>query len=136
MKKMNLIFLLLFAVITNNYSQSVIKGRVVDKSGIAVPYTSVRLLDMDSTFVSGVATDTLGVFQFENIQNGQNFRLAFTSIGYDPILLSIHTSRDVFEVPLVILTPSVTLLDEVEIKAQSIIRSGEKVLIIPEKRTI
>lgn len=136
MKKMNLIFLLLFAVITNNYSQSVIKGRVVDKSGIAVPYTSVRLLDMDSTFVSGVATDTLGVFQFENIQNGQNFRLAFTSIGYDPILLSIHPSRDVFEVPLVILTPSVTLLDEVEIKAQSIIRSGEKVLIIPEKRTI
>lgn len=134
MKKMNLIFVLLFVVITNNYSQSIVKGRVVDKDGAAIPYTSVRLLDMDSTFVKGVATDTLGAFQFENIPKNRDFRLAFTNIGYEPALLSIHTSEDVLEVPFVLLNPGSTLLDEIEVKAQSVIRSGEKVLITPEKK--
>ncbi|ERI88795.1 hypothetical protein HMPREF1981_00262 [Bacteroides pyogenes F0041] len=134
MKKMNLIIVLLFALITNNYSQSIVKGRVVDKDGAPIPYTSVRLLDTDSTFVKGTATDTLGAFQFENVSQNRDLKLAFTNIGYEPALLSIHTSKDVLEVPLVMLNPGSILLKEVEIKAQSIIRSGEKVLIIPEKK--
>ena len=42
----------------------------VENNGKPLPYVTVRLLETDSTFVSGVTTDTLGKYVFSNIEKG------------------------------------------------------------------
>ena len=63
----------------------------VENNGKPLPYVTVRLLETDSTFVSGVTTDTLGKYVFSNIEKG-NYLVAFSSIGYKPAFIQIKMS--------------------------------------------
>lgn len=60
----------------------------VENNGKPLPYVTVRLLETDSTFVSGVTTDTLGKYVFSNIEKG-NYLVALSSIGYKPAFIQI-----------------------------------------------
>lgn len=80
---------------------------------------TVRLLETDSTFVSGVTTDTLGKYVFSNIEKG-NYLVALSSIGYKPVFIQIKMSDKNLEVPLVTLETENVVLGEVVGKRQFI----------------
>ena len=75
--------LLAFISITPAYSQGTIKGTIVDSQQAGVPYAAVKVLKMDSTFVKGVAADSIGCFNMEISSEG-NYILLVSSMGYAP----------------------------------------------------
>lgn len=107
----------------------------VGNNGKPLPYVTVRLLETDSTFVSGVTTDTLGKYVFSNIEKG-NYLVALSSIGYKPAFIQIKMSDKNLEVPLVTLETENVVLGEVVIKGSSFIRKDDHVLVIPDKQQV
>ena len=107
----------------------------VENNGKPLPYVTVRLLETDSTFVSGVTTDTLGKYVFSNIEKG-NYLVALSSIGYKPAFIQIKMSDKNLEVPLVTLETENVVLGEVVIKGSSFIRKDDHVLVIPDKQQV
>ena len=107
----------------------------VENNGKPLPYVTVRLLETDSTFVSGVTTDTLGKYVFSNIEKG-NYLMALSSIGYKPRFIQIKMSDKNLEVPLVTLETENVVLGEVVIKGSSFIRKDDHVLVIPDKQQV
>ena len=107
----------------------------VENNGKPLPYITVRLLETDSTFVSGVTTDTLGKYVFSNIEKG-NYLVALSSIGYKPAFIQIKMSDKNLEVPLVTLETENVVLGEVVVKGSSFIRKDDHVLVIPDKQQV
>ena len=107
----------------------------VENNGKPLPYVTVRLLETDSTFVSGVTTDTLGKYVFSNIEKG-NYLVALSSIGYKPAFILIKMSDKNLEVPLVTLETENIVLGEVVVKGSSFIRKDDHVLVIPDKQQV
>lgn len=107
----------------------------VENNGKPLPYVTVRLLETDSTFVSGVTTDTLGKYVFSNIEKG-NYLVALSSIGYKPAFIQIKMSDKNLEVPLVTLETENIVLGEVVVKGSSFIRKDDHVLVIPDKQQV
>ena len=60
-------FLLFIGYSLPNFSQRRIVGSVNDMEQKALAYVSVRLLKTDSTYVSGMTTDSLGCYRFANV---------------------------------------------------------------------
>ena len=107
----------------------------VENNGKPLSYVTVRLLETDSTFVSGVTTDTLGKYVFSNIEKG-NYLVALSSIGYKPAFIQIKMSDKNLEVPLVTLETENVVLGEVVVKGSSFIRKDDHVLVIPDKQQV
>lgn len=107
----------------------------VENNGKPLPYVTVRLLETDSTFVSGVTTDTLGKYVFSNIEKG-NYLVALSSIGYKPAFIQIKMSDKNLKVPLVTLETENVVLGEVVVKGSSFIRKDDHVLVIPDKQQV
>ena len=90
MNKTGLLIMLLALLGNSMQAQNKLYG-TVENNGKPLPYVTVRLLETDSTFVSGVTTDTLGKYVFSNIEKG-NYLVALSSIGYKPAFIQIKMS--------------------------------------------
>lgn len=110
-------------------------GRVVDKNEKGLPDVTIRLLQSDSTFVSGTITDSLGNYRLTNLKL-QNYLLSVSSIGYVSRLIpiSIHQKEQQM-MPVVLVDKSVDL-DEVTVRGKSFLRQKDRVLIFPDKQQI
>ena len=71
--------LLLTILPAGAFAQHEVKGKVDDTERKALPYASVRLLKTDSTYVSGITTDSLGCYRFANVASNK-YLLAFSTI--------------------------------------------------------
>ena len=134
MNKTGLLIMLLALLGNSMQAQNKLYG-TVENNGKPLPYVTVRLLETDSTFVSGVTTDTLGKYVFSNIEKG-NYLVALCSIGYKPAFIQIKMSDKNLEVPLVTLETENVVLGEVVIKGSSFIRKDDHVLVIPDKQQV
>lgn len=67
-----LLLVTLFNLLPIYLSAQHIKGIVLNDNNIPLSYVTVRLLDSDSTFVAGTATDSLGNYQF-SLEKKENF---------------------------------------------------------------
>lgn len=134
MNKTELLIMLLALLGNSMQAQNKLYG-TVENNGKPLPYVTVRLLETDSTFVSGVTTDTLGKYVFSNIEKG-NYLVALSSIGYKPAFIQIKMSDKNLEVPLVTLETENVVLGEVVVKGSSFIRKDDHVLVIPDKQQV
>jgi hypothetical protein len=84
--------LLFFLIFTGNFStsaQSIIHGKLTDKSSKPLAHANVLLLNgKDSVLVKGMLTNEAGAYAFENISEG-NYLLSYTHTGlahiYSPV---------------------------------------------------
>ncbi|WP_302760692.1 TonB-dependent receptor [Phocaeicola coprocola] len=134
MNKTGLLIMSLALLGNSMQAQNKLYG-TVENNGKPLPYVTVRLLETDSTFVSGVTTDTLGKYVFSNIEKG-NYLVALSSIGYKPAFIQIKMSDKNLEVPLVTLETENVVLGEVVVKGSSFIRKDDHVLVIPDKQQV
>ena len=134
MNKTGLLIMSLALLGNSMQAQNKLYG-TVENNGKPLPYVTVRLLETDSTFVSGVTTDTLGKYVFSNIEKG-NYLVALSSIGYKPAFIQIKMSDKNLKVPLVTLETENVVLGEVVIKGSSFIRKDDHVLVIPDKQQV
>lgn len=134
MKKYILLLLSAF-ISTVLCAQSSVQGKILDDTNQAISYATVRLLQADSAFISGVASDSSGIYSFKNIKAG-NYLLAVSSIGYESVVIPVNVQKkDIQMNPIQLKTGSIAL-GEVEIKAQAFIRQDDRVLIIPDKKQV
>lgn len=117
------------------HAQASIQGKVLDDMNQELPYATVRLLQQDSIFVSGVASDSSGIYRFKDINTG-NYLLSISSIGYESVVIPVSVQKDDIHMNPIHLKTGSIALGEVEIKAQAFIRKEDRVLIIPDKKQI
>ena len=128
-------FLLFIGYSLPNFSQHQVEGRVNDIEQRALPYASVRLLKTDSTYVSGITTDSLGCYRFANVASNK-YLLAFSTIGYKPQIIPVTVRNADVTVPTVMLESDDVMLGEIVVKGSSFIRQKDRVLIIPDKQQV
>ena len=111
-----------------------IKGKVYSTTGNILEYATIRLLQKDSSFIQGTITDTLGYYQFKNIDKGE-YLLSFSCMGYKSQIqpINTYTNKDTLFTQL---ESNNILLDEVVVKGASFIRQKDKVLILPDKEQV
>lgn len=134
MKKYTLLLLSIF-ISTMLYAQTAIQGKILDDMNQGVPYVTVRLLQADSVFVNGVASDSTGIYTFKNVKVG-NYLLTISSIGYESIIIPVAARKNNVQINPIHLKTGSIALGEVEIKAQAFIRKEDRVLIIPDKKQL
>lgn len=59
-----------------------VKGIVRNESGEPVPGVSVTVSDSKTSFKTGTHTDSAGVFTFNRLPSGTNYKFVFSSVGY------------------------------------------------------
>mgnify|MGYP001775757688 CR=1 FL=1 len=96
-------------------------------------YVTVSLLGLDSSFVKGCMTDTLGAYRMDGVVAG-DYVLTFDMLGYEPERAPVYISGDVkMDVRL---NPASEQLGEVTVKGSTFIRQEDKLLIIPDKVSV
>lgn len=89
MRRCCLFFLMFFAACLFVQAQNSVSGKVLDETQNGVPYGTVRLLGVDSVFICGTATDSLGHYILKDITTG-NYLVSISSIGYDSQVFPIY----------------------------------------------
>lgn len=113
------------------FAQHRVEGRVNDVEQKALPYASVRLLRVDSAYVSGMTTDSLGHYSFVDVVPDE-YLLSFNLLGYKPKCVSVSVRNTDVNVPVVSLESDDVLLSEVTVSGSSIIYKRDRTLIIPD----
>lgn len=111
---------------------SKITGEIVDRSGEAVPYANVALVQLDGTLVDGAVSDENGAFQIESTKSAK-VKLVVSSIGYqslvsEPFDLAPGLIKSFGTLSIL---DETTGLDEVTVKA-----SRPEIIIEPDKTII
>jgi hypothetical protein len=111
---------------------SKITGEIVDRSGEAVPYANVALVQLDGGLVDGAVSDENGVFQIESTKSAK-VKLVVSSIGYqsfvsEPFDLAPGLIKSFGTLSIL---DETTGLDEVTVKA-----SRPEIIIEPDKTII
>lgn len=84
------------------YAQTIISGRVVDESGIALP--GVNVIEMNTT--NGTATDVDGLY---TLKVQENATIVFSFIGYEKLEVPVN-GRTTIDI---IMLPDINRLDEI-----------------------
>ncbi len=95
-----------------------IAGKFIDESGEPAAFTTVILLDTDSSMIKVDYTTDLGEFKFSAIQPGK-YRLKTSNIEFREYLGDFFelTAGDELTLTTITLSPAVTELQEVEVRA-------------------
>lgn len=134
MRKHYIIYILI-TFYTTIQAQHVLTGSVIDELNKGVPYSSIRILTSDSTFIKGTSTDSTGTFILSNVKNG-SYIMAVSCLGYMPTDTHLTMPDADYNLSPITLKNSQIMLGEVEIEASSFIRQKDRVLIIPDKQQI
>lgn len=86
---------LLVAAMSLHAQQHLLRGNVVnEKTGEAIMYATVRLMEHDTVLVAGATTDAKGQFSIETDHGGRfNLRVSYVSFGTKNVLLNLSTER-------------------------------------------
>lgn len=114
------------------YAQNILRGTVVNEEGQKMEYTTIRLLNTDSTFVAGSITDTIGNYQF-NTKTGQ-YIVVVSAIGYKTQTLPVTIASGITDAPIIKLLNESYVLDGVTITGSSFVRKKDHLLIHPDTK--
>lgn len=131
----NLFTYFLFMLFISSADAQVVSGIVLNEQHQGIPYATIRLLQADSTFVSGAYTDSMGRYSVETMQH-DCYLLHVSSVGYKSQMLPIAMRQQHVQLTPIILKTDYVALEEVTVKASSFVRQADKLLIFPDKKQI
>ena len=130
MKRVFLLFSILFIQVGILFSQNNISGVLVDSlNNERLPYVNVGLMRaVDSVFVSGASSNENGQFKIEHVPSGK-YIFFVSSIGYESVKRSLDINSNM-DLGVIKMKSGSTRLDEVVIveKRPLFSNEGEKVL--------
>jgi len=95
MNKIILLIVFLFLKMFFSYGQNTIKGNIIDDQKITIPFANV-ILYKDKKLITGVVSNNVGNYQFDNIANGKYWLevsvLGFKTVKSEPFELSAKNS--------------------------------------------
>lgn len=112
-----------------------IKGKIVDgEEKTPIEFANIVLLNQDSTFVTGVASNENGTFTISNIPVG-HYILSGSYMGYKTAYQPVKQDEEGCYSELM-LQPSSVVLNEIAITAKSIINKGDRLSILPTQTQV
>lgn len=133
MRRIFLLVLFIKCATIVTLAQCNLTGQVLNEKQQKLAYTTIQLLQFDSTFVQGTTTDSLGFFVINHVESGKYIILA-SSIGYRSERITVEIQNKEQQLLPITLTTDNIMLGEVEVKASSFIRQKDRILIIPDKQ--
>jgi hypothetical protein len=118
--KILLIWCCLFSALLLNAQTATIKGSVSDSSGTQLPAVSVVLLrSADSVMSTFGLADPNGAFALRRVKPG-NYLLQLSYVGYETLYqpLQVQADQPVYDLGLLKMYPSSTLLNAVDVSAE------------------
>ena len=101
----------------------------------SVEFANVVLQTLDSTFVTGVSTDTKGRFQLEKIETG-SYRLIISAIGYTDNITDLNGLSKSVDLGKLTLNEAAEQLDEVTVTAANIVNRADRKIVFPNKQQL
>ena len=130
MKKLSIILGLLLLCISLKATNK-ISGKVTDEStNQGIEYANVSLMAQDSTFITGVATDSDGNFLLKEVKDG-DYILYISCIGYDNSYLSIRNLKANLQLGELPLSANSVLLEGVTVTASPVVKKTDRQIILP-----
>lgn len=129
-----LIILLSFLASPIFAHQQILKGQILDAGDQSpVSFANVVLLKQDSTYVTGVSGDLDGIFELKEVP--ENCILSVSFIGYENACLPATYSEG-SDMLKIFLKQSAISLNEVTIRARSIIVKDDRKVILPTEEQV
>ena len=122
-KSITIIYIFLWTILNSAFAQNnqnpSVSGKLLDNtSKEAIEYASVILYSLpDTTMVTGVITNSEGVFTFDKIPQG-SYLLKSSFVGYETLMKTIEINKTPFQFPEALyMIPSTLTLGEVTVSA-------------------
>ncbi|BDD04611.1 TonB-dependent receptor domain-containing protein [Aureibacter tunicatorum] len=120
--RLSLFFFVVFFLSHTGYGQInySVFGQVIDENKVPVSFANIAIYNTaDSTFFSGVASDSEGVFELGNLKKG-DFNLCVTAVGYEQVCKPFIINGDVKRLDLsqIVVLESVKELESIEVVGQ------------------
>ncbi|WP_350286712.1 outer membrane beta-barrel family protein [uncultured Croceitalea sp.] len=118
MNNLHLTIFMVFAFLTNSFSQSFeISGKVVNSENEIVPFANILLLNaQDSTFVKGTSADDLGYFKLQQVEPSLYLlQASYIGRGSKPLALDVKNN---IRLGALIIPSQTEVLDEVVVTAK------------------
>ena len=128
MKRTYLVLLGIGFCLINLQAQNQLTGTIKDRAdGSPVPYATAALLRPDSTVITGVTTNDLGLFVLENVSDG-DYILQVSFIGYEKEYRAVNVpaQRDLGDI---LIKEDAIGLDEVVVKGQRVVRMSDRFIV-------
>lgn len=121
MKRNFLLALASIITFTLSAQHNTIQTKIIDKSSKKpVEFASVRLLSgKDSTYVSGLTTDSTGLVTLKSIKNG-NYTIGVSMVGYNNYFQNIRIADKDVLLPTIEIEEDSKLLKELEVTGTSL----------------
>ena len=130
-----IIITLLFSPIFLFAQYSTITGKITDEKAQPLPYVTLQLTTPDSVFIQGTTTEEQGNYKLTEVGPG-DYLLFLSSVGYGQKVYPFRQENKDRALPDIILKSSSVALQEVEVKAQSIVQLDDRMLVFPEKQQV
>lgn len=102
------------------FAQSRLTGFVYDENTKPIPFATVALLDLkDSTLLNFGVSDNSGKFEIKDVSLS-SYLLQVSYLGYNTFYKQIEVKQNEEQIPLIVLKPKSTTLNEVKIEADRI----------------
>lgn len=107
-----------------------IKGEVYSDKNEVIPYANVSLYQSDSILITGVSTDSEGIFSISKVRN-DNYTLCISCIGYETYKTQLDGISSNINLGTVILQDKQVNLKDVEISSANIINKTNCKILFP-----
>lgn len=135
LNKKQAIYLIVFFLLSvvNAFGQSIhLSGRILQqKKQTPVEFATVILFRQDSVFLKGTTTDSIGRFEFENLQM-ENYVLSVSCLGFETKRILIQNLAESAQID-VFLNETILSLGEVVVSASSTISKINQRIVFPTK---
>ena len=132
MSKSALLSILCTLLIVSPLSAQIkLSGTVVDAhTKEPLEFANIAILKPDSVFIDGTSCDSLGIFVFNNLPQG-DYLLSSTFVGYNQVYTPVaHLDKDLNLEPIA-MQPSGVALKEVTVTGSTVIQKADRKLLIP-----
>ncbi|MDJ1483388.1 outer membrane beta-barrel protein [Cytophagaceae bacterium YF14B1] len=119
LKFLSLVVVLLLSTVLL-HAQVIVRGQVMDSNHTPVYLATVRLsTEADSLFLTGVQTDSAGMFEFRGLQTG-HYRFQVSLLGHQAYvgLFTIHPEQATIQLETIVMAEDPKQLEEVIVKGE------------------
>ncbi|MDE5421034.1 carboxypeptidase-like regulatory domain-containing protein [Ancylomarina sp. DW003] len=110
-----------------------IKGEIISDKNEVVPFANVTLKLQDSTFVTGVCTDTKGNFRISKVKSN-NYILLVSCIGFETFKTEFEGISANINLGKIVLKDQQIALDDVTVTATNIIDKPNSKIVFPNPK--
>ena len=130
MKKLTAFIFYLFIAVYAHSQQAEITGTILNPQNEPVEYANVQLLNTDSTFIKGTASDKNGKIRLEVVPS-KDYKIIISVLGYDPLKIEVKKIKDKLALGELVLKESAVALDEVTVSANRVIHKIDRQITYP-----